>query len=283
MVEADFGKWHIECLPEDGARISVLNYSGINLLTSEIFPFIKPERNYGEYELRPVYGYDDCFPTVDKCIFPGHNFECRDHGKLYLQKWDVKIENSGLVCSTICPEPEAFFTRKLSFTRNTLTWYFEVKNNSQNPLPFIHVMHALMPLKNIKNIELTNYKRVFDEIQSIYLNLKNPMDIINHLMNLKEGEYKMLILNEIRHGNIKLEFKNGIKLRIEYDAEIFPSLGIWWNNGAYPCEDGLRRNECAFEPIPGTCSNLEKSFNDGVYLCVDPFETFNWKIRWSIN
>jgi hypothetical protein len=283
MVKAEFGNWHIECLPEDGARISVLKYGGKDLLTPAISSFRKPENNYGEYELRPVYGYDDCFPTVDKCIYPGENFECRDHGELYRQKWEVKTENSGLTCSTVCLKPEASFTRTLEFSGNNLTWYFEVKNRSGKPFPFLHVMHTLMPLKIIKSIEVTDFRKVFDENKSTDLKLKKPKDVNDHLLNLKEGEYEMLILKKVKRGNINLGFKNGITLGIEYDAEIFPSLGIWWNNGAYPCEDGLRRTECAFEPIPGTCSNLEKSFHDGIYLKVDPFGTYKWKISWSIN
>jgi hypothetical protein len=85
MVKADFGNWHVECLPEDGARISVLKYFGNDLLTPKTSCFKKPEKDYGEFELRPVYGYDDCFPTVDKCSYPEGNFECRDHGELYRQ------------------------------------------------------------------------------------------------------------------------------------------------------------------------------------------------------
>lgn len=283
MVEADFGNWHIECLPEDGARISVLKYEGKDLLSPALSLFRKPEENYGDYELRPVYGYDDCFPTVDKCIYPGENFECSDHGELYRQKWEVKTGKFGLTCSSTCPKPEASFTRILEFSGNNLTWYFEVKNRSGKPLPFLHVMHTLMPLKTIKSIEVPDFRKVFDENKSSYLKFKNPKEVNDHLLNLKEGEYEMLILNEVKSGNINLGFKNGITLGIKYDAEIFPSLGIWWNNGAYPCEEGLRRTECAFEPIPGTCSNLEKSFQDGVYLKVDPFRTYNWKISWSIN
>lgn len=93
----------------------------------------------------------------------------------------------------------------------------------------------------------------------------------------------MLFLSKVKSGNMNLKFKNGIMVHIKYDAEIFPSLGIWWNHNAYPDEDGLRRTECALEPIPGTCSNLEKSFKNDVFLNVKSFGTYNWEIIWSIN
>lgn len=283
MVKADIGNWYIECLPEDGARISVLKYAGNNLLTPSISSFRKPENDYGEYELRPVYGYDDCFPTVERCIYPESKIECRDHGELYIQNWEVKKDISGLTCSTICPKHEVLFFRRLEFAGNKLTWYFEVKNRSDKTFPFLHVMHALMQPEKIIDVEVPEFVKVFDEIGSADVYLKDSKDINDHLLNLGKGKYKMLILSEVKHGNIRLVFKDGITLEIEYDPVIFPSLGIWWNNGWYPEEEGLRRTECAFEPIPGTCSNLEESFNDGIYLKVDPLKTWDWEISWSIN
>ena len=61
------GNWHVSCLPKDGGRLKKLSYAGHNLLTGKPMVFRPPSENYGRYETRPVYGYDDCFPTVDVC------------------------------------------------------------------------------------------------------------------------------------------------------------------------------------------------------------------------
>jgi hypothetical protein len=71
-------------------------------------------------------------------------------------------------------------------------------------------------------------------------------------------------------------------LKIGFDHRVFPTLGIWWNNGGYP-EGGRLRTECAFEPIPGSCSDLSKSFDDGVYLSVDQGKPLVWEITWTIS
>ena len=89
ILKAEFEKWQILYAPDDGARILELNYAGHKLLTPEPAVFRPPDRSYGEFETRPVYGYDDCFPTVDPCTYPGNDFECRDHGQLCWQKWDI--------------------------------------------------------------------------------------------------------------------------------------------------------------------------------------------------
>jgi len=42
-LDAVIGKWFIQCIPEDGARISVLQYEGIDLLTGSPSSFKPPE------------------------------------------------------------------------------------------------------------------------------------------------------------------------------------------------------------------------------------------------
>lgn len=55
---------------------------------------------------------------------------------------------------------------------------------------------------------------------------------------------------------------------------------MWWNNSGYPDEDNCRRNECAFEPIPGTSSKLTEAHDEGLALLVKPGTTFLWEINW---
>jgi hypothetical protein len=282
-IVTKFGYWYIEIIPEDGARISVLKYDGNDLLTAIQPSFKAPEKFLGDFETRPVYGYDDCFPSVDPCTFPDGKFKCRDHGELCWQKWKLTIDEDSLICSTDCIKPEVTFIRALGFSGNTITWRFEVKNRSSNKIPFLHVMHALMPLKNIQRTSLPEFNYVVDEVRSDELRAKNQGALVDSLLSIKPGIYKMLLLREIGDGSIELGFKNGLALHIDYDKKLFPTLGIWWNNGAYPGEAGLQRFECAFEPIPGTSSDLSKSFGDGVYLTANPGQTVSWEITWTID
>ena len=69
--KAQFGPWLVEFTLKDGGRLDRLTYNNINLLTVEPDKFQPPQSDYGEYETRPVYGYDDCFPSVETCKFPG--------------------------------------------------------------------------------------------------------------------------------------------------------------------------------------------------------------------
>ena len=282
IVKANIGNWHIQCLPEDGSRIPVLQFAGRDLLTTNPPAFKPPEKDYGEYETRPVYGYDDCFPSIDPCKYPDEDTTCRDHGELCWQKWQVKLNSNKLICSTDCLKPKVTFKRMLEFMGNTLKWKFEVVNVSDSKLAFLHVMHALMPRKEIQSIELPEFSKIIDEIKSVELDLKNSHEIGDHLLNIKSGAFEMLLLKNVNKGFVHLDFKKGLTLKIDYDFKMFPTIGIWWNNSGHPDEKGLQRNECAFEPIPGTNSNLSKSFKDGIYLNVEPGKTLSWEIKWEI-
>jgi hypothetical protein len=282
ITKADFGNWHIEYIPDDGARISTLNYAGQDLLTSLPPSFKAPERFYGEFETRPVYGYDDCFPTVDPCIYPGVGSDCRDHGKLCWQGWQSNKEDNGLVFTTDCLKPDVNFKRILTFEENRLIWRFEVLSLSGERSVFLHVMHALMPLNNIAGLNFPGCAKIIDEIRSEETGLKSSAELGEYLLAFHPGSFVMLLLKEISEGSVGVKFKNGLDLTIGFDNRMFPTLGIWWNNRGYPEGGGLRA-ECAFEPIPGTCSDLSKSFTDGVYLSVEPGKQLAWEITWTFS
>jgi hypothetical protein len=281
-IKANFGNWHIQCIPEDGGRVSVLRYKEQDLLTANLASFRSPEIFYGEYETRPVYGYDDCFPTCTPCIYPGSKYECRDHGELCWNDWEVGITGKSMVCSTDCLKPEVRFIRILEFAGNRLTWKFEVVNRSEEKIVFLHLMHALLPLAEIQYIELPDFINITEENKYLDPSWENSSDVEKHLLSLQPGEYEMILLKEIREGSVILGFNSRVSLHIEFNIKMFPTLGIWWNNAGYPDEDGLRRTECAFEPIPGTSSDLSKSFSDGSYLSAEPGETISWKISWTV-
>ncbi|MDZ7718303.1 MAG: hypothetical protein U5K72_05725 [Balneolaceae bacterium] len=68
-----------------------------------------------------------------------------------------------------------------------------------------------------------------------------------------------------------------------YPADMFSSIGIWWNYLGYPDEDGCRRDECAFEPISGTESNLNEANGEGRSQLVEPGKKKSWNIVWNLD
>lgn len=92
----------------------------------------------------------------------------------------------------------------------------------------------------------------------------------------------MLYLQKIRKGLMSWKYKNGLNVRMNFPIDLFPTLGIWWNNSGYPDKEGCCRNECAFEPIAGQRSTLYESSEKGLCQLVEKNSEESWEITWSI-
>jgi len=278
----NFGPWLVEYTAEDGARLNRLCFNEYDLLTAEPKIFKAPSKDYGAYETRPVYGYDDCFPSVDSCKFPQKDWEIPDHGELCWLKWDTFIKTDSLVFTVKSKVLPLIFRREMIFSQNEINWNFEVKNEDDRIFPFQHVMHPLMRLDELSDFELPGFEKVYNAISHLNMELKNPLEVKEYLFNQGIGTANMLFIQNIKEGEMHWKYKNGINLKVIFPRKLFPGIGIWWNNSGYPDEDGCRRNECAFEPIPGLNSVLTDNYENKMCLSVSPGKIFKWQIKWRI-
>ena len=282
-VSLQSGRWEAECLPADGGRLSVLRFAGHDLLTRRPVDFRPPTADWGRYESRPVYGYDDCFPTVDACAFPsGRQWTVPDHGELCWLEWHAVATGNSLDCTAGRQALPVRFRRRMLFGESSLQWEFELVSEADLAIPFLHVMHGLMPLEEVACLDLPEFSALFDEMNDHAMPPCRPGDVAERLLSCREGTAQMLLLRQVKSGRFEVGFSNGMRLRVEYPLDMFPTLGIWWNRGGYPDEDGCRRVECAVEPIPGTASSLARSYGEGVCLSLGPRETSQWTIVWEI-
>jgi hypothetical protein len=250
-----FGPWEVECRLEDGGRLVWLRYGGVDLLTQAPRRFLAADNRYGRYESRPVYGYDDCFPTVEAC----HGWP--DHGELCWLAWRGS-ETDCLVRSCRAP---LTFRRRLQFGERELVWSFSAANHGEETQLVQHVMHPLMRPGDIAEIELPHCLS------------HDAAALAWKLIGLPRGSTEMMFLNGISDGRFALRFRQGLRLTVTFAREQFPTLGIWWNNGGYP-GGGLERQEFAIEPTPGPTSCLA----GGTTMRLAPRGRLNWRVRWEI-
>lgn len=280
--ELTFGKWGLQCIPGDGARISRLRFAGVDLLTREPVDFRPPSGDFEAFELRPVYGYDDCFPSVDICRHPV-GFDVPDHGELVWLGWDVTAGEDRLTCRTTSELLPVTFTRELVFAESSLQWRFEVRNASAEAVPFMHVMHGLMPPTEIVGLRLPVCDDIVDEGSgNSWGDGADPASEGERLVGLEAPAAEMLLMRGCRRGAVDATLRSGLTLAIEWPVELLPTLGIWWNVGGYPEATGLSRHECAFEPMAGTWSSLERSLADSDCQTVPAEASTAWSISWSV-
>jgi hypothetical protein len=281
-MRASFGPWLVEYTPEDGARIDRLAYGGVDLMTTAPQSFRAPAADLGEYETRPVFGYDDCFPSVGRSPFPGIDWEVPDHGEVCWLPWEHRETPVGLAFSAASKAVPLTLERRMSFTDSALTWEFEVVNKGHDSLPFQHVMHPLMPLSRITGFALPAFAGVVDRGAEATLPLSTSANVERFLLSRPKGTATMLFVTGVKDGSMAWTYAGGLTVEVVFPAKLFPSIGIWWNNTGYPNEEGLRRDECAFEPIPGNTGLLSEAVRDGLNLRVDAGRRVSWRIVWEV-
>jgi hypothetical protein len=283
MIERSFGPWKLRIQREDGARIGRLSYNGRELLTGEPREYCPPGPGFGAYESRPVYGYDDCFPTVVPCRFPGGEWDIPDHGELCWLPWECTDLPNGIRCLARSRNLPVQFVRTLLFEADRLVWDFEVRNEGREPVPFQHIMHPLVDPAEIIELDFPGFRRVFDYASGEYIDMAGGEELARYLLGQPKGSSSMLFVRGLEDGYVGWKYRGGPWISCLFDVDLFPSLGIWWDPLGHPPVDGARRSECAFEPTPGSVSSLASAFDEGECLEVMPDDVFHWRIVWEID
>lgn len=146
----------------------------------------------------------------------------------------------------------------------------------------LHVMHALLPLNEVCGVRVPEFSLAIDEIEEEPAELETPDDVADHLLARPEESTAMLLLRGVETGIYEVAFRTGLRLQVHFESDLFPTLGIWWNRGCYPDEDGCRRTECAFEPIPGAWSSLARATEEAGVPLVPAGEGLGWEVSWII-
>jgi len=276
------GKWFVECLPADGGRISRLTYAGVELLTAPPTgaAAVAPPGS-GAFEHRPVYGYDDCFPTVDACAFPPDRRALPDHGELVYLPWDVDVATGRMTCRVASRLLPARFTRELAFDGPRLTWRFAIANDGPADLPCLHVMHGLMPLHDVTALVFPAFREAVDENTDRPIGAGTPGELARHLLDAPVGYAKTLVLRGLASGETTVTFRGRVAVRMTQPIDVMPNAAIWWNKSAWPGRRGEGRSECAFEPLSGPCSSLSRSHASGRTMLVPGLGRMAWEVVWE--
>jgi hypothetical protein len=265
MMEYRDPIWSCQCDPRDGGRLTRLQWRGLDLLTG-------PDVNFrpGEgFESRPVYGYDDCFPSV------AAQEDVPDHGLCWSMHPETSLEGDGLSC-LFRFETGLRLHRRLHFQADRLVWAFRIDNPHEDDVHVQHVMHALMPPAVVRRIRAPLCEHCAD---SLHGETFTPDRARDPLSLCPEGSARMLLLQEVQTGEVMVELADRRRLRIGFDPVLFPTLGIWLDRGGYPAH--APRQELAIEPIPGPSGDLRQAVARGQALRVPGNGVLAWNIEWA--
>ena len=280
------GDWEIEC-DSAGGRLTRAAWRGRSLLTQPHLPggvFVAPDPKWGEYETRPVFGYDDCWPSLAVSAWPGRDRLVRDHGELCWLEWAVTAGADALQATAADPAGEWTFTRTLSCLGIALRFDFLCTNTGQRPLCMSWAGHALVLPASVHDLLLPEFERVRCDYPAESGRENEPADAAQvwpFLKALPRGEAVMLVLEHCQSPALTVLF-DGARWTMAIEGVERPSLGLWYNAGGYPPEPGLQREEFGLEWMLTPECALEQAAPSGTAIIVAPGEACCWAVIWSL-
>ncbi|MEI6503824.1 MAG: hypothetical protein WCP21_22665 [Armatimonadota bacterium] len=277
------GDWAVECDP-DGGRLTRIAWRGRDLLTRPHLPggvFTPPDPKWGEFETRPVFGYDDCWPSLEISVWPDRDQPVRDHGELCWRRWSVTPTELALHAAVSEPG-DWTFARDLSCPDGALRFDFAVTNTGDRPLTMSWAGHALLPPGALRGLVLPECEAITQEFPEAGEMEMQLAEAWPYLAALPRGAAVMLVLRHCHTPEFTVALDDDLRWRVGIEGARRPSLGLWYNHGGYPPQPGLERTELGLEWLLTPECVLKQAAQSGSAIVLAPREKLRWVVIWSI-
>jgi hypothetical protein len=228
-------------------------------------------------------GWDEMFPTVDPCDFPGEPFlgvGVPDHGELWSRPWEVEMATATTLVQHVRSERFGyFFQRTLRLDGGVLRCDYLCRLEADAAVPLLWALHPQFSARTgthlvlagdrVTTLDTTEPKEITDRAW--------PGDLIV-ARDVVPGEDLMLFLHLADSINrAELIDPSGSWLRVEWDHSFAPFLGIWADNGRFT--DG---QVIAIEPTNGFLGNLASAHDLGLVSTFSPGIAIAWWVEISV-
>ena len=284
-------------VPELGAKIvSLIDKTQMH---EWLIPPQRPLKRvqYGaDFEKQDMSGWDEMFPTIVACDYPGsgnkHGVPLPDHGEVWTLPWEVERASSGkLILSVDGPVLPYHLTRTMQWTEPTsLQLSYQLVNLGQEPMPYLWAAHpqfvcnpgtaVIFPpqVKAVCNSLPESWgwgseETRFDWPEALASNGRR-MRIDRIGLPALHLARKFFVLPEVRVGWAGLVRRSSNDwLCMDWDSDRVPYLGLWVDEGAISSE-----SVAAPEPMTGFYDSLAAAWDKKRVAVVDPGASQSWRL-----
>jgi galactose mutarotase-like enzyme len=280
------GECEVTLLPRYGGKISSINFKGRELLQQPIAPIALRTQTMG-FEESDASGWDECLPSVSTCSVPyaGGVTQVPDHGDLWRVAWELietdgeeRATNSVSVkgrCFSLPLELErTAVLRQEANTRWRLELIYKLTNTGADPAMWSWAAHPLFSVDAGDRIVLPYGIRTLRLEGSVGKRLGIYGDMV-HWPIAKLGTAGETGIDVAQPANSGIADKlfagplsaaenscelvrpsAGVKIRVSFETEKTPYLGLWLCYGGWPERDGPRQMCVAMEPATAPVDSL---------------------------
>lgn len=185
--------------------------------------------DYGESYVEKLDsgGWDEVFPSVS----PTENIP--DHGDLVQLPWAVQChEEERLRMSVEGRCAPFYFERDLFLSGSRIHCEYRIENRGEKAFPWLWCAHPLFPLTPEVAIEAEGEFRVDSGLGAASQH-EGKLVSLDDLPFEEKGWAAKLFGRREALDTVTLRHQDGSGLRLSWDAEMIPYLGLWVNNGGW--------------------------------------------------
>jgi hypothetical protein len=257
----------VEVIPEAGGKIAALRHGEREWLLAQANGRPAPPPRYGaSFTAGPLWGWDEMLPTIDPCG------DLPDHGEVWALPWTCAWGDGRLTCAVQGRARPYRLARSLEVREAAVVLDYELTATERMPVLWAaHPQFALdpggtavlLPAGAGELVDVSDGARV------------GPGALEKPLRLLPAGTGRKLYAEpDARLGEVTLVDRGGSWLRMTWDPDRLPYLGIWIDHGAY-----AHRPVVAIEPTNGYYDSLERATALGRAAEVAPGRPLRWRLR----
>lgn len=274
-------------LPELGAKLTSLKdkRTGRELLEQDKGESYRKLSYAGEYVPAECSAFDDMFPTIDafRCNqFPWEGVEMPDHGEVCGLPWTTEIHEDSVTFRVHGVRFPYSLQKTVTEKDGNLALAYRAENHSPFDFDFVYAAHCMIAA------EENAYLTVPYEKGASCTYIFHMQDDINYgdkctwesytMGHYPDGDTQKFFFDDpAPEGWCQLNYQDGSFVRMTFDAEKIPYLGIWANCGEFK---GMYN--CAFEPSSGTHDRPDVARMHKKFSVLPANGTYEWTLGFEV-
>lgn len=215
-------------LSEDGGKIASLTDGTREYLAQapgHMYNRLAPD---GEYTASECSGFDDLFPTIDRCVQNGVVYP--DHGEACRRPMRAEILNDRLSLSFASGILPVRFRKTASVRADAaIAVLYDIVNDGGEDAPFLWAAHCMLAAD--PDAEITHPYPPDAPIKTMFG--RQLSRVKTEPFSLEGESYKYYFADAAEKGYCGYRFRDGKTLMLRYPPQIIRYLGVWINNGAF--------------------------------------------------
>lgn len=240
-------------------------------------------------------GWDEMFPTIDRCIYPVEGaylgVELPDHGEAWSQAWAHDENTADAICLSVAGRALPY---TLSRTIRIIDWQtlrlsYAAVNTGTEPLGALWAAHPqfaadettriLLPtsVKQVVSVQPTEELPVIGQFYD-WAEIKahdGQALRLDRIRSADTGKHRKVYLppeHPVRWAGLQ-QGDDGAWLRLSWDADAVPYLGIWVDEGSLnPAPTA------ALEPSTGYYDSLTRAWQNQRVMILPPGVPYRWSL-----